>query len=134
MQTLFTKRMAFRKYQLKYAKWSCQVAFKTDNENLNNGKLICFYCLSLLPSLINYFFIHPYSNFYALFFEHNKISTSLIIYVCCSVSPMASNVSWVMEFLICGYKITLFSKKINVIQGNCCILWIDIAWGLQTWA
>jgi hypothetical protein len=37
-----------------------------------------------------------------------------------------------MEFLACWYKISLIlSKKKNGLQGNCCILKTDIAWGLQ---
>ena len=36
------------------------------------------------------------------------------------------NVSWVIEFLICGYKVSLILSKMNGIQGNCSILWIDI--------
>ena len=43
-------------------------------------------------------------------------------------------VSWVMEFLACRYKISLIlSKKINSLQGNCCILWIDITPGTPNW-
>ena len=44
------------------------------------------------------------------------------------------NISWVMEFLACRYKISLIlSKKMNSFQGNCCILWIDILPGTPNW-
>ena len=30
-----------------------------------------------------------------------------------------------------GTELAWFFQKKNDLQGNCCILWIDIAWGLQ---
>ena len=42
------------------------------------------------------------------------------------------NISWVMEFLICWYKISLISsKKKNGLQTNYYILWFEIAPGSQ---
>ena len=37
--------------------------------------------------------------------------------------------SW--SFSLSDTKLAWFYKKMNVLQGNCCILWIDIAWSLQ---
>ena len=46
---------------------------------------------------------------------------------------LSTNVSWVIEFLTCGYKISLIvSKKVNKLQGNCYISLIDnIVWGID---
>jgi hypothetical protein len=42
------------------------------------------------------------------------------------------NVSYVMEFLAWWVlKSKVFTQKSSVVKWNCCILWIDIAWGLQ---
>ena len=45
------------------------------------------------------------------------------------------NVSYVMEFLAWWVlKSKVFAQKSTVVKWNCCILWTDIAWGLQNWA
>jgi hypothetical protein len=42
------------------------------------------------------------------------------------------NVSYAMEFLASWVlKSKVFTHKSTVVKWNCCILWIDIAWGLQ---
>ena len=42
------------------------------------------------------------------------------------------NVSYVMEFLAWWVlKSKVFAQKSTVVKWNCCILWIDIEWGLQ---
>ena len=52
-----------------------------------------------------------------------SISMSKIIWY---MAYIIDDVSWVLEFLTCGYNISLvLSKKMNGLQGNCCILWID---------
>ena len=39
------------------------------------------------------------------------------------------NVFWVVEFRTCGYKVSFILRKKNGLQGNCCILWIDLTPG-----
>ena len=42
------------------------------------------------------------------------------------------NVSYVIEFLAWGVLISkVFTHKSTIVKWNCCILWIDIAYGLQ---
>ena len=42
------------------------------------------------------------------------------------------NVGYAMVFLTCwGLKSKDFNQKSTVFKWNCCILWIDIAWGLR---
>ena len=42
------------------------------------------------------------------------------------------NVSYVIEFLTWWVlKSMVFAQKSTVVKWNCCILWIDIEWGLQ---
>ena len=42
------------------------------------------------------------------------------------------NVSYVMDFLAWWVlKTKVFTQKSTVVKWNCCIFWIDIAWGLQ---
>ena len=46
--------------------------------------------------------------------------------------PYLFNVRYVMEFLAWWVlKSKVFTQKSTVVKWNCCILWIDIAWGLQ---
>jgi len=45
---------------------------------------------------------------------------------------LRGNVSYVMEFLAWWIpKSKVFTQKPTLVKWNCCILWIDIAWGLQ---
>ena len=45
---------------------------------------------------------------------------------------MSINVSYVMEFFAWWVlKSKVFAQKSTVVKWNCCILWIDIVWGLQ---
>ena len=45
---------------------------------------------------------------------------------------LKANVSYVMDFLAWWVqKSKVFAQKSTVVNWNCCILWIDIAWGLQ---
>ena len=49
-----------------------------------------------------------------------------------ALAEVHNNVSYVMEFLAWWVlKSKVFAQKSTVVKWNCCILWIDIEWGLQ---
>ena len=75
---------------------------------------------------IDYFWAHNKVGSYFLLLSHNQIEGwSEFRY-------MISNVSYVMEFLARWVqKSKVFTQKSTVVKWNCCVLWIDIAWGLQ---
>ena len=52
-----------------------------------------------------------------------------------ALNLLCINVSYVMEFLAWWVlKSKVFAQKSTVVKWNCCILSIDIPWGLQNWA